>query len=171
MNLETEIVKTHNKRNRDKIVAYIGNDPGKFAQLVEIFLMGPDCVTQVSSWPLSYCVEKYPSLLKPNWKKILAFASKPDMHDAVKRNTMRMIQFAQIPKIHQGITTNLGFKFLADTREPAAIRVFAMSVLANLANEIPELKNELIPLIEQQLPYSSAAFISRGRKVLKNLKK
>ena len=34
----------------------------------------------------------------------------------------------------------------------------------------PELKNELIPIIEDQLPYGSPAFISRGRKALKELR-
>jgi hypothetical protein len=45
-----------------------------------------------------------------------------------------------------------------------------MTVLANLAKKLPELKNELVPLIEDQMPFGSAGFISRGRKVLKELK-
>lgn len=61
--------------------------------------------------------------------------------------------------------------FLCQQEGTIAVRVFAMTVLANLAKQLPELKNELIPLIEDQLPYGSAAFISRGRKLLKELKK
>ena len=171
MNLIVEILKEHSKNQKDKIVTYVGNDPKRFAQLVEVFLSGPYRVTQRAAWPLSYCIEKHPELLHPHWKKILAFVGRPGIHDSVKRNTMRMLQFVHIPKAHQGTVANLCFAFLADVKEPVAIRVFAMTVLANLAREVPELKNELIPLIEDQLPYASAGFLSRSGKVLKQLKR
>lgn len=169
MNWSKVILKEHSKPQRDKIVAYVGNDPEKFAELVEVFLQGPYRITQRSSWPLSYLVEQHPELLRPHWKKILAFASKPGIHDAVKRNVLRMFQFVQVPKVYQGRVADLCFRFLADTKEPVAIRVFAMTVLANIARVVPELKNELIPIIEDQLPYASAGFLSRSRKVLKQL--
>ena len=170
MNLVKEILKEHSKKQKDKIVSYIGHDPKRFAELVHVFLEGPYRVTQRAAWPISYCIEQYPDLLKPHFRKILAQLGEKIIHDSVKRNTLRMLQFVRVPKAHQGITTDLCLAFLADAKEPVAIRVFAMTVLANIAKEAPELKNELIPLIEDQLPYASAGFISRGGKVLKQLK-
>jgi hypothetical protein len=170
MKLSAEILKEHSKNQCDKIVGYVGNDSAKFAQLVEVFLQGPYRITQRAAWPLSHCVEQYPHLLKPHWKDLLVFVNKPGIHDAVKRNVVRMFQFVRVPKIHQGRTANLCFRFLKDTKEPVAIRVFAMTVLAIIAREVPELKNELILIIEDQLPYASAGFLSRSRKVLKQLK-
>jgi hypothetical protein len=82
-----------------------------------------------------------------------------------------MLQFIDIPKKHQGVIADICFKSLIDKKEPIAIRVFSMTVIANLAAKIPELKNELIPIIEEQLPYASAGFVSRGKKVLKELKR
>jgi hypothetical protein len=170
MNWTKEILKEHSKRQCDKIVTYVGNNPERFARLVAVFLEGPYRITQRAAWPLSYCVEKHPELLRPHWKKILAFVDKPGVHDAVKRNVLRMFQFVRVPKVYQGLTAELCFKLLANTKEPVAIRVFAMTVLANMAKEVPELKNELIPIIEDHLPYASAGFLSRSRKVLKQLK-
>jgi len=170
MNWSKEILKEHSKKQRDKIVSYVGNDPERFAHLVDTFLQGPYRVTQRSAWPLSYCVQQHPELLKPHWKKILAIVDKPGIHDAVKRNVLRMFQFVRIPRVYQGRTADLCFRYLADASEPVAIRVFAMTVLANIAREVPELRNELIPIIEDQLPYASAGFLSRSRKVLKQLK-
>ena len=170
MNLVEEILQEHTKKQKDKIVNYIGHDPKKFAELVHVFLRGSYRVTQRAAWPLSYCIERYPDLLKPHFRKILTQLGKKNIHDSVKRNTLRMLQFVHVPKAHQGITTDLCLAFLADVKEPVAIRVFAMTVLANIAKEVPELKNELIPLIEDQIPYASAGFISRGGKVLKQLK-
>ncbi len=170
MNLVKEILKEHSKKQKDKIVSYIGHDPKRFAELVHVFLEGPYRVTQRAAWPVSYCIEQYPDLLKPHFRKILYQLGEKNIHDSVKRNTLRMLQFVRVPKAHQGITTDLCLAFLADAKEPVAIRVFAMTVLANIAKEIPELKNELIPLIEDQIPYANAGFISRGGKVLKQLK-
>lgn len=170
MNLVEEILREHSKKQKDKIVSYVGHDPKRFAELVHVFLKGPYRVTQRAAWPLSYCIERYPDLLKPHFRKILVQLGKKNIHDSVKRNTLRMLQFVRVPKAHQGITTDLCLAFLADAKEPVAIRVFAMTVLANIAKEVPELKNELIPLIEDQMPYASAGFISRGGKVLKQLK-
>jgi hypothetical protein len=65
---------------------------------------------------------------------------------------------------------NICFGYLSDPKEPIAVRVFSMTVLANMAKENPELKNEIIPIIEDQLPFGSAGFRSRGTKVLKILK-
>lgn len=170
MNLVEEILKDHSKKQKDKIVNYVGDDPKRFTQLVEVFLQGPYRVTQRAAWPLSYCIEKYPNLLKPHFRKIIRQLGEQNIHDSVKRNTLRMLQFVRVPKVHQGITIDLCLGFLANTKEPIAIRVFAMTVLANIAQEVHELKNELIPIIEDQLPYASAGFLSRSGKVLKQLK-
>ena len=84
---------------------------------------------------------------------------------------MRLLQFIEVPKHAQGLVANLCFTFLQNIKEPIAIRVFAMTVLVNLSKTLPELKNELISIIEDQMPYGSPGFISRGRKSLKELKR
>ncbi len=169
--LKEVILKEHSKKQCDKVVAYVGVSASRFSELVSLFLKGPYRVTQRAAWPLSRCVERNPKLIQPHLKKILDYSIKPGVHDAVKRNVVRLLQFIEIPKRLQGLTAGICFQFFNDKNEPIAIRVFSMTVLSNLAKKLPELKNELIPLIEDQMPYGSAGFISRGRKVLKELKK
>jgi hypothetical protein len=171
MNLVEAILKEHSKRQKDKIVAYVGKNPKRFAELIQVFLAGPYRVTQRAAYPLSYCVEKHPELVKPHMKVLLKNILKPGQHTAVKRNTLRLLQFIDIPKSLQGVAADIGFKLLSDNKEPIAVKVFSISVLKDIALVQPELKNELIPLIEQQLPYAKPAFTSRARKVLKELKK
>ena len=170
MNLKQTILKEHSKKQSEKVVAHVGNSPSRFSELVNVFLAGPYRVTQRAVWPLSICVENNPDLIKPHLRRVLAYTNRQGVHDAVKRNIVRLLQFIEIPKQMQGLTTEICFKFLNDKKEPIAVRVFSMTVLANLAKKLPELKNELIPMIEDQMPYGSAGFISRGRKVLKELK-
>jgi len=170
MNLVETLLKEHSKKQRDKVFSYIGKDPKRFAQLVGVFLTGPYRITQRASWPLSTCIEKHPALIGPHLKKILLNLQKPDLHDAVKRNTIRLLQYITIPKNLQGITCNICFEWLANPKEPVAIRAFCITVLTKLAIEEPDLKSELIAVIEQQMPYAQPAFLSRARKALKALK-
>lgn len=170
MNLKQAVLKEHSKAQCRKIVKYVGNDPNKFSQLVNVFLEGPYRVTQRIAWPLSYCVQKNTALIHPHLSQIIKFAQQPNVHDSVKRNVARLLQFIEIPTKHQGKVVDLCVKFFSSKNEAIAVRVFSMTVLANLAKKIPELKNELIPIIEDQMPFGTAAFVSRGRKVLKELK-
>jgi hypothetical protein len=54
-------------------------------------------------------------------------------------------------------------------KEPIAVKVFSMTVLANLSKSSPDIKKELRIAIEDQLPYGSAGFVSRAKKVLKEI--
>jgi hypothetical protein len=171
MNLLKLILKEHSKATASKIVGYIGSDAVRFASLVKIFLKGPYRVTQRAAWPISYCVQKHPELIRGHLEKMIDFADQPGVHDAVKRNMIRLLQFIPIPRNLQGKVFDLCFRCLANPKEPIAVRVFSMTVLSNLAKENPELKNEIIPLIEDQLPFASAGFRSRGNRVLKELKR
>lgn len=66
-------------------------------------------------------------------------------------------------------------KYVFDTlnsgREPVAVKVFSMTVLFNIVQVYPELSEELEISIEEQMPFGSGGFKSRGRKVLKDLSK
>ncbi len=171
MNLIKELQKDFNKNTRDRIVQYIGNNPERFEELVAAFLGSSYRITQRAAWPMSHCVKKHPELIKPHLKKIILNLKKPQLHDAVKRNTVRLLQFINVPKSLQGHLVDICFGYLQDVNEPIAIRVFSMTVLGNLAIAYPDLKKELIALIEDQMAYASAGFTSRGRKVIKDLKK
>jgi hypothetical protein len=169
MDLRKAILREHSKTQTSRIVAYVGNNKERFKELVTVFLEGPYRVTQRAAWPLTYVVEENPKLIVPHLKAILNFLKKEEIHDAVKRNTIRLLQFIDIPKQHESQVTDLCFQFLTDKKEPIAVRVFAMSVLAQIARKHPDLKKEISVLIEDELPYASAAFVSRGKKVLKQL--
>lgn len=168
MDTKKELLKEHSKRQTTKIVNYIGSSPARFKVLVKTFLEGPYRVTQRAAWPLSYCVREHPKLINPHLKSILKMLDKKDAHVAVKRNIMRLLQDIEIPKQYYGLLTDKCFA-LMDSKETIAVRVFSMSVLADIAMNEPDLKKELTIVIEDQLPYATAAYVSRAKKVLKRL--
>jgi hypothetical protein len=170
MNLTKEVGKANTSSQYLRIANFIGDDPTLFSELTSIFLTGSWRMNQRSAKPLILCVERKPDLIKPHLSALLSTLTKPDVHNAVLRNTLRLLQDAEIPKALQGKATSICFDFLIDKKTPIAIKVFAMTVLSNLAIQLPEIKNELLLHIEDQLPFGSAGFVSRGRKIIRKLK-
>ena len=170
MNLVETILKEHSKANCDRIVSYVGSDENRFLSLLNVFFNGAYRVAQRASWPISKCVKAYPHLLNPHYKRILNELERTDQHPAVRRNLVRLLQFVNIPIHHQGRTILLCETIMHTPFEPIAIKVFAMSVLGRMANEHPELRQELCIFIEDQMPFGSVGFVSRAKKVLRQLK-
>jgi hypothetical protein len=162
MDFRKELLEEHSKAQAVKIQRYIGRDAQKFAELVKVFLTGPYRVTQRAAWPLSICIEQYPELARPHLKSLLQNLDQEGLHPAVKRNTMRLLQFVSIPKSLQGLATATAFRFLQNPSEAIAVRVFSMTVLANIAKENSGLKKEIRLILEDQLPFGSAGIVSRA---------
>jgi hypothetical protein len=169
MNLELEILKEHSKRNTEKIARWIGDHPQRFEQLLLLFLNGEHLITQRSAWILGICVEKNPLLIKPWLTKVIKKMQEPGVHNAVKRNVVRILQFIPIPRSQQGVVANLCFDFLKSLDAPIAVKAFSMTVLANIARCEPDLKNELFPVIDQLVQFGGPGIQSRGKKVLQQL--
>lgn len=170
MNILAELEKEHSLAMRKKIVRYVGTNPQRFAKLVDVFLAGPYRITQRAAWPLSFCVEEHPELVKPHLRKLIRFMDRPGTHDAVRRNVLRLMTCIAIPVSLQGIAAESSIRFLSDVSQPVAVRCFALSVLTRLADQHPELMNEVVPIIEEQLPFATPAFRSRARRALSKAK-
>ena len=169
MNLREEILKEHSKAQCSKIVKWVGNDQKHFDELFYLFLNDGYRVVQRAAWPVSYCVIAHPVFISKNWKKLITNLQKPNLHDSVKRNSIRLLQDIEIPEKYHGQIMNICFKYLESPVEPLAVKVFSMTVLGNLAKKYPEIIPELKLLIGEQIPHQTAGFISRAKKTLKKV--
>lgn len=168
MNLREELLKNHSKEVVVRIVRYVGKDKDRFAELMNLFLANTEVISQRAAWAVSYCVETHPGLVIPYLERMLDNLDQP-VHDSVKRNTIRTLQNIDIPKRFQGRVADICFHYLCNKDETIGTKVFSMTVLYNLSKEHPDLKNELRMAIEEQMPYASAGFKSRWRKILRAL--
>ncbi len=166
MELRKEILKEHSKAQCTKIVKWVGNSQQRFDELFSLFLNDEYRVVQRAAWPVSNAVMAYPSFINSHWKELINNLKKPNLHGAVKRNSIRLLQDMEIPKKHHGQLMNICFTYLESPTEELAVKVFSMTVLGNLAKSYPEIIPELKLLIEDQLPHQTAGFKSRAKKVL-----
>ncbi len=102
------------------------------------------------------------------WLSVLvANLRQSDLHDAIKRNTINIFEPLDFPAELDGDLADLCFGYLADPKEPIAIRCGSMTVLEKICRRVPELKSELRLLLEEHLEHGSAGFKSRAKTVLK----
>ncbi len=170
MNLEAEILREHSKRQATRIAEWVGSDRKRFKQLMGLFLKGEYRVTQRSAWIVNICAEKHPVLIRPYIGKMIRRMQQPDVHDAVRRNVIRILQFVEIPRALLGTVATVCFNYLASPEQPIAVKVFSMTVLGNIARKEPDLKRELLLVIDQQLQYAGAGFRSRAKRVMTMIK-
>ncbi|MEQ8924790.1 MAG: hypothetical protein RLO81_03190 [Fulvivirga sp.] len=168
MDIKKELLKEHSKDQAEYIAAHIVTDKSKFKELMNLFLGDHYRTSQRAAWVVSKCHDNNPELIKPYLKEMIKNLGK-GQHVAVKRNTLRILQDIEIPEPLWGITADVCFKVMESASEAIAVKVFGMTVLANICQHVPELKNELKLIIEDQMPYGSAGFQSRAKKVLKKL--
>lgn len=89
---------------------------------------------------------------------------------ATRRRVMKSLSLIEIPRRMQGLAFAKASELLSNHSETIVVKVFAMTVMTRIALEETDLRNEVIIAIEEQLPYSSAAYKSRAAKLLKALK-
>lgn len=169
MNIRAALLKEHSKNQCNLIVKWVGNDQDKFDELFGLFLKDEYRVIQRAGWPVSYCVEKHPNLIQKHFSKLLKNLNKKGNHDAVKRNTIRLLQYVTIPEKFHGQVMDICFKYISSPTEAVAIKAFSITVLQNLARQYPEILNEIKLVIEERWDYETVAFKTRAKKLLKEL--
>lgn len=167
MNLLTVILKEHSKANCARIVKWIGGDQRRFNELLNLFLQGEHVVKQRAGWPLGYAVAAHPHLIRKHVHKLLSNLRQPGLHDAVKRNTVRILQDISIPEKFEGEVMSLCFDYISTPNEKPAVKAYSLSILNTLSKKYPEIKQELEAIIESRWEYESAAFKARARIIRK----
>ncbi len=167
MDPREEILARHSKAQCNKIVAWVGQSQARFNVLLSLFLGGEYRVAQRAAWPVNYCVQAYPFLIKTNFKKLIDNLNQPGIHPTVKRNTIRLMQYVDIPKGLQGKVMDCCFSCVVCPTEAVATKAFALTVLGKLALVYPDILPEIKLIIEGQLPYEKASFKSRAKRIMK----
>ncbi len=122
MKLRETILKEHSKANCNTIVKWVGNNEQRFDELVKLFMEDEYRVVQRAAWPLSEIAKEHPLLIKKHLRKIITYVKKPGLHEAVKRNTIRLFQYIHIPEKFHGEIMSLCFDYLISPTEKPAVK-------------------------------------------------
>ncbi len=170
MELRQTLLSEHSKAQTNAIIKWVGNSQERFDALFHFFLTEEYRVVQRAAWPLSYCVIKHPHLIEKHFKELINYLHAPKISNAVKRNTVRLLQHIEIPERFHGDVMNICFDYIASPLEAAAVKAFALTILQNLTQYYLEIKDEVKIIIEDRWEVESPAFRSRAKKFLGSLK-
>ena len=166
MDIREALAAEHSKRQTMEIVDYICDDAKRFAELMSVFFEGEYRLTQRAAWPMSYVAIRRPQLIRPYLRRLVDQLERKDVHNAVRRNVVRLLEDIEIPSHLKGKVYSVCLELLDDISEPIAVRAFAMTVAAKIAKAEPDLLSELRLVIKTNTPNFSAALQSRARRVL-----
>jgi hypothetical protein len=171
LNIREEIILVHSKEQALRIAEYACTSAKHFRELMRCYLEDNYRVSQRAAWSVSWAARKKPKMVMPHLKAIVAQLHKKNVHDAVIRNAVRVLEAIDIPEELQGEVMNACFGFIEDPSTAVAIKAFSLTTLFNLSKLYPEIRPELKLVIEERWDHETAAFRSRGKKILAALNK
>ncbi|MES2678251.1 MAG: hypothetical protein V4635_00135 [Bacteroidota bacterium] len=170
MNIEQRLTVEHSRILTMAIVNYIGAEPTRFKELMIVFLNGEYRLTQRAAWPLSYVCIAEPQLLKPYFSKLIGKLKAPGNHPAIKRNILRIFQEIDIPEKYQSAVIDECFKLISDPAQTVAVMAFAITVATRLCKPYPELKRELLLVLQHLATHPQTPAITvRIKRAMKDL--
>jgi hypothetical protein len=171
LNIRDEILKEHSKTQALKIAGYACSSKKNFKELMQCFLANEYRLAQRAAWSVSWAAQKKPEMIAPYIKDLVAQLERKDVHPAVIRNSVRLFEQLDIPETFHGEVMNACFGFIENPATPVAIKAFSLTTLFNLSKQYPEIKSELKLIIEERWDTETAAFRSRGKKILSAIQK
>jgi hypothetical protein len=156
-------------KNMEVVVREITQNPEYFRILLDIAFYNKE----QRSWRAAYVVDKihdiHPELLLPFFDEMVV-QLKNEKSSSKKRHFLKLISMNPVNKKHQGSLVDFCLETFTSAKEPIAVRVHAMQILFNISENEPDLKPEILTVIEHEMKYhASAGITSRGSKLAKEL--
>ncbi len=170
MDFRSLLINFPSKAEKELMIKDVGFSEKKFLTLLEIAFFEKDPVGWRASWILDGSDEEHPGLARKHISRIVQ-----RLHDlnstSTLRSLLRMLSRYEIPEDDQGLLIDLCFGYMVSELYPVAVKVHAMQIIYNHVLLYPELKEELVTVIEDQVDNNSVGFLARGRRIIGWLEK
>lgn len=154
---------------KELYIAEVGASGKNIASLLDIALYENDPLAWRAAWILDGSDEQFPGLAADYVASIVRALPGIKSKGTI-RSLLRLLCRYDIGEDEQGILIDLCFKYMVSELYPVAVKVHAMQIVYNHALIYPELKEELITVIMDQVGNNSIGFKSRGLRLIKKLK-
>jgi len=155
---------------KELLIGEVLKSESHFTTLLQLALYEKDPLAWRACWVLDGSDERKPGLAGKHIPEIVkalpALESKGSL-----RSLLRMLSRYDIPEEEQGLLIDLCFSYLVSEQFPVAVKAHAMMIIYQHVLLYPELKNELIAIIEDQEDNNTVGFKSRGRRLIKQMEK
>lgn len=139
-------------------------------ELCDLFLCQDKTTALRFSWFLSEI-----GLYKPKALfDILPYLFEQREQTSIKDFTYSFVKYwriAGVPEENKAVAVNLLFEWLTAPNTSVSVKTHSMEVLYGLTKEFPDLKNELITCVEDQLTKTKVSFGVKAKGIVHTLKK
>ena len=165
--IKAEILLSYSKANTMRVAELIDRDEDLFRKLFNIYADMNDLdLAKRAAWVLGHSIRLHPYLINPHINKLIKLICQPSQHDAIKRNGLKALELTSIPEKHYGKIADMCFRIISSGKEAIAIKAYSIGILDKIGEDLPEIRQELKLILQDLMPYESAGFQSRARKVL-----
>lgn len=155
---------------RDLLISEVVKSDVHFKTLLQLALHEKDPLSWRASWILDGADEKKPGMARKFVSRIVLALPEMESKGSL-RSLLRLLTRYDIPEDEQGLLIDLCFSYLVSELYPVAVKAHAMQIIYQHVLIYPELKGELIAVIEDQMENNSVGFKSRGHNLIKQMEK
>ena len=169
---EFELLLAHDtsKANLDYIASLAGDSKTNFVLLMDLAFNAELKIAMRASAVIERITINYPSYIDPFVLEIFERYHQ-FKHPGQKRNFLKLLTRRSFTEEEMGIALNLAFSCVNNPKEPIAAQAYSMDILVNISKVVPEIKPEIILILETGMENASAGWIARSTNLLKQLKK
>lgn len=159
-----------NWQNADYLAAYFAQNQGELENLLEVVFDDSNKRNWIAAWVLDKLNDKNPELLQSILPRIAQQVYQTQNHSKL-RHYLKILSLHRLPTELSGELFEHCFSTFTNPTFAVAIRVHAMQILYEISQTEPDLKPELIHLIENELEiHPSPGIKSRGKRLLSLLR-
>jgi len=155
---------------RDLLIEEVIKSETLFGELLELSLHEKDPLAWRACWVLDGSDEKKPGLAHTYIPAIVEALPELESRGTL-RSLLRMLCRHEIPEEQQGLLIDLCFSYLVSELYPLAVKAHAMMIIYNHVLIYPELKDEFITVMEDQVENNSVGFKTRAKNLIKQMEK
>ena len=151
----------------DLVTEGIDDNPVYFKEVLDLALHDIPKVSARAGRVVFLCTEKYPKLLDPYIHEIIRKIPTLKNRGTIRTVLKLVTLYPDLDDDNElGILLECCFEYLNGKDYSIAEKVYGMEIIFNISKQYPEILNELIAVVKEQLPYASAGFKARAKILL-----
>ncbi|MBN2611705.1 MAG: hypothetical protein JXB00_09130 [Bacteroidales bacterium] len=150
------------------VAANVGCNADYYREILELVLNEPMPMSSRAGRVLDICTDKCPGLFKTHVHKVINHIKKrQEIHRCILKIFAE--KMVQLNTNQEGILVDACFSWLADDKQPVAIKAYCMDILERFARKEPEIIPELTGLLDDAGRTGSPGIKNKVSKIMKRL--
>lgn len=158
--LKEQLLSEMSRRNIDLVTKYIEDNPEQLKDIVELVMGHADVIAFRASWVLEKLTERKNVNVNPIIPQIVSILNEIPL-SGTRRTIAKVLMMVDIEEEEEGYVLEFCMNMLESPKEPVAVKANCMTIVFALIPKYPELKDEVLAVIEDQIPHHSIGFKSR----------